>query len=650
MTWQAAILMGLALVLVLGFAWFERSRPSSRVIALVAALAALAVAGRLVLTPLPNVVATTDIAFITGLALGAAPGFAVGALAAPISNIWLGQGPWTVWEMAGWGMAGLAGAAFASLPLLRGRRPSRLVLASACAAVGLLYGALLDLSVMVTYGGEQSLDRYLALSARGIPFNVAHAVGNFAIALAAGPALVRMIARYRERLEFTWHPAGALGVAVVVLSLALPLAGPEPEPAQAAGGKALSYLTRQQNSDGGFSASPGQPSSAAMTGWAMLGLEAAGRNPLDVRKGSRSPVSFLRANIDRISSTGDLERTILALEGAGVSPREFAGRNLIYELRQRRDGDGSFDGQVNLTAFGILALRAAGEDDVGRSRDWLKAAQNEHGGWGFRPGAASDADSTGAAMQALAAARSDGPLAAGASFLRATQRDDGGWSLAGGITNSQSTAWAIQGLVAASSSRGAVRDGIGHLHLRRQTDGHYRYSEGSDQTPIWVTGQALMAVNRSPLPIAAVERAPKPEPDPDPTPSSGSGTGGGGDGLPDAVPDFGTDDAGSTRGGGGLPPGFDDSLTGPGAASRGVPDAVPGEGPPVPGGADTPVGPGEALPLAGGSIPASATGAAEADAEAPDDGLSTPVLVAGGLGGLALALVAGFFWYRRTLP
>ena len=80
------------------------------------------------------------------------------------------------------------------------------------ASPGFAYGALLDLSVMVTYGGEQSLDRYLALSARGIPFNVAHAVGNFAIALAAGPALVRMISRFRERSEFTWRPPRRLPV------------------------------------------------------------------------------------------------------------------------------------------------------------------------------------------------------------------------------------------------------------------------------------------------------------------------------------------------------------------------------------------------------------------------------------------------------
>jgi hypothetical protein len=43
-------------------------------------------------------------------------------------------------------------------------------------------------SVMFGFGGEQSLDRYLAISARGLPFNIAHAAGNAALALVAGPA------------------------------------------------------------------------------------------------------------------------------------------------------------------------------------------------------------------------------------------------------------------------------------------------------------------------------------------------------------------------------------------------------------------------------------------------------------------------------
>ena len=82
----------------------------ARLVALVAALAALAVAGRLVLAPIPNVVATTDIALLTGYALGGRPGLRGRRAGGAVSNIWLGQGPWTPWQMAGWGLVGLGGA------------------------------------------------------------------------------------------------------------------------------------------------------------------------------------------------------------------------------------------------------------------------------------------------------------------------------------------------------------------------------------------------------------------------------------------------------------------------------------------------------------------------------------------------------------
>ena len=466
MDFRLATMLGLLAVLAVGVMWFERSRPSSRVVALVASLTALAVASRLVLAPIPNVVGTTDVALLTGYALGGPPGFMVGALAAPISNIWLGQGPWTVWQMAGWGLAGLAGA---GLAVAAGRNLGRLALALACGAMGLLYGALLDLSVMVTYGGEQSLDRYLALSARGVPFNLAHAAGNFAIAFAAGPALVRMISRFRERLEFTWHPAGALPVALAALVVAMGSVG-TPE-AQADAGSGRAWLERMQNADGGFAASPGQPSSAAMTTWAVLGLEAAGANPLDVERGGDSPIDYLRDA--RITSATDLERTILALEGAGINSRSFEGRDLVAQLRSKRSSDGSWEGQVNITAFAILALRAASQGDVARSADWLRDAQNSNGGWGFAPGRGSDADSTGAALQALAVAGgSSSALSEGARYLARTQKD-GGWTLAGGVVNSQSTAWAVQGLVAAHGSGSAISKGVSFLSKRQAGDGHY---------------------------------------------------------------------------------------------------------------------------------------------------------------------------------
>ncbi|MDX6636777.1 MAG: energy-coupling factor transport system substrate-specific component [Solirubrobacterales bacterium] len=506
MNWQVSSFVLLGAVLVGGFVWYERSRPSARMIALVAALAALAVAGRLVFAPIPNVQATTDIVLFTGFALGAAPGFAVGALGALVSNLWLGQGPWTPWEMAGWGLVGIAGA---GLGALTARRLGRFGLAAAGAVAGLAYGALLDFSVMATAGGNLSLERYLAISARGVPFNVAHAVGNAVLALAAGPALVRMIVRYRERTEFRWRPelvAPLVALAVVAGALG---------PAQArAGATAAGWLAAARNSDGGFGTVPGSSSSAAMTGWASLGLEAAGRNPLDLGRPGSTPIDFLRAHADTLRSTGDIERTILAFEGAGADPHAVGGHDLVRDLRARRGKDGSYEDEVNLTAFGILALAAAGAPraDLAPSVSWLAKAQGNDGGWGFQPGIASDPDSTGAALQGIVAGGGSGAVAPGVRFLRRDQNGDGGWPLGGsGPSNSQSTAWAIQGLIAAGASPASVvtggHSGFDYLAARQDSDGHYRYSASSDQTPVWVTGQALLATDQKAFPLAAVARA-----------------------------------------------------------------------------------------------------------------------------------------------
>ena len=79
MSWILASALVLAVALAAGFAWYEREHPTTRVLALVATLAALAALGRVAFAPLPNVKPTTDIVVLTGYALGGAPGFAVGA-------------------------------------------------------------------------------------------------------------------------------------------------------------------------------------------------------------------------------------------------------------------------------------------------------------------------------------------------------------------------------------------------------------------------------------------------------------------------------------------------------------------------------------------------------------------------------------------
>ena len=469
MSWELTSFLILGAVLIAGFAWYERSRPPSQVVALVAALAALAIAGRIAFAAFPNVKPTTDIVIFAGYALGGAPGFAVGALAALVSNFWFGQGPWTPWQMAAWGLCGVLGAALA----LGRRNPNRFVLAAVCGFAGVAYGALLNFSLMATYGGELSLARFGVLEGRAIPFDAAHAAANVVFALLAGPAMLRMLVRFRERFEWSRRGQGTAGapgdgdgggaprkgrlgpgmrggaaaasIALIALSALLP------SPAHASTSGAADWLESVQNSDGGWGATPGEDSGSATTDWTMLGLEAAGRNPLDVAKAGKTPVDYLRAQVDSLNSPGSLARTILALGGAGVDARHFGGHDLVAELVDKRRDNGSFEGWPASTAFAILALRDAGALGAAEpAAAWLRKVQNDDGGWGDTPGSPSTTDGTGAGMMALAGSKA---AQRGLGYLRVGQRTSGGFPLGAGFAvNTQSTAWAVQGIVAAGGN------------------------------------------------------------------------------------------------------------------------------------------------------------------------------------------------------
>ena len=364
MSWVLASFLVLGLALAAGFAWYERSHPTARVLALVATLAALAALGRIAFAPLPSVKPTTDIVLLTGYVLGGAPGFAVGAVGALASNLFFGQGPWTPWQMVGWGGAGVIGAVLARVA---GRDLGRFALASACALASLAFGVVMNLHLWVTFSGDHTLSKLGYYFATSLAFDLAHAIGSFAFCLAFGPALVRALRRYRMRFEVEWRPAPA-AAAVVAALLALVLLAP-PRADAAVPSAAVRYLEQAQNADGGLGPAPGSGSTQMHTAWAALGLAAAGRNPRDVERGGVSIVDYMRANAGRLrGDLGERTRTMLALRAAGLPPGRLGGRDLLGELLREQEDDGSFAGRVNTTAFAILALRAAGPH-VPRPRD-----------------------------------------------------------------------------------------------------------------------------------------------------------------------------------------------------------------------------------------------------------------------------------------
>jgi energy-coupling factor transport system substrate-specific component len=514
-----AIVLG---VLLAGWLAYERSRPSARLTAVVGTLAAVAALGRDAFVALPDVKPITAMTFVVGYALGPLPGFAVGAIGMLASNIVLGQGPYTPWQMAAWGLVGLAGAL---LGRLTGRRMGRVGIALACGVSAL--GAKEIMNVYTwTLGASHTPAALLATASVALPFDVTDAVASFLFGLAFGPELARMLGRMRARMDIRWEAAGAVPLALMMLAVVGVTAISPVSPARAMSGRSsvsdeISYLTHAQNRDGGFGGAREQRSSELYSAWVAMGLAAAGRDPLTVTRQGQSVLDSIRAEASTLEGAGDEERTILALYACGVSGHAFPGGDPLGKLIRARASDGSFGDLVDTTTFAIFALRAAGRpvsDPVLRAAGrWLERQQNPDGGFSFATrGASEDVDDTAAALQGVidAGGRASPTVGRAVAFLRHAQNPDGGYAQQmGGSSNAQSTAWAVQGLIAAGQdvnavTRGGSRSPLAYLESLVAPDGSVRYSRTSAQTPVWVTAQALIALSGKPFPIAPVPKRP----------------------------------------------------------------------------------------------------------------------------------------------
>jgi energy-coupling factor transport system substrate-specific component len=584
LSWPLATFAIVFGVLVAGWLAYERSRPTARMTAVVGTLAAVAALGRDAFVALPDVKPITAMTLVVGYALGPIPGFTVGAIGMLASNIVLGQGPYTPWQMVAWGLVGLAGA---GLGRLSGRRLGRVELALACAIMALVAKEIMNLYTW-TLGASHTPAAFFITAGQALPYDITDVVASFLFGLAFGPELARLLGRVRARMTVEWKPARPPAATMLVMAalvgagiyaigsptrargapilqaptskrsvpafarltskrsapafarlpstrfgpalarptftwsapaLARPISmrfAPLARPASSQISRAVAYLQRAQDSNGGFGGAPGQPSSELYSAWAAMGLAAAGHDPLRLTRDGHSVLGALRGEAATLEGAGDYERTILALHACGLPASAFPGMSLVGRLLRERASDGSFAHLVNITAFAIFALRVAGSSAdngiVNVAGRWLAAQQSSDGGFGFAGrGAGEDVDDTAAALQGVIDAsgqRSSVVVARAVAYLRRAQNPDGGFpQQPGGESNAQSTAWAVQGLSAAGVSvnafkRGGSRSPLGYLESLAAPDGSVRYSRTSAQTPVWVTAEALTALAGKPFPIA----------------------------------------------------------------------------------------------------------------------------------------------------
>lgn len=163
-------------------------------IAMTAVLTALSVVGRIVFAPLAGFKPCTAVVIIAGISLGAEAGALCGVFTALISNIYFGQGIWTIYQMISWGVVGaLAGAM--RKPLER----SRPLLCGFALLSGALYSLIMDFFSVLWQDGAFNPLRFLAFAAGSLPYTVSYAISNLVFLLLLGDRMVFAVGRVKRR-------------------------------------------------------------------------------------------------------------------------------------------------------------------------------------------------------------------------------------------------------------------------------------------------------------------------------------------------------------------------------------------------------------------------------------------------------------------
>ena len=190
------------LALLFMIVWARRSLSSVKLLSLMATLAAAAALGRIPFAALPGVQPTSFLVMVSGLVFGPQAGFMIGAMAALASNFFLGQGPWTPWQMLGWGLMGMSAA---GLTHIRSRW-FPLILALWAGLWGYLFGWIQNIGFVTVFVTPVTIKAYLASCVVSFAFDSIHAAANFLLCLFFAGPVVKILERFSIRLGGSYLP------------------------------------------------------------------------------------------------------------------------------------------------------------------------------------------------------------------------------------------------------------------------------------------------------------------------------------------------------------------------------------------------------------------------------------------------------------
>jgi hypothetical protein len=238
--------------------------------------------------------------------------------------------------------------------------------------------------------------------------------------------------------------AALAAAALAALASALPIHAFSPQTGAAS--HALEWLHTLQSADGTVAGS------ASRTEDTVLGLVANGQAVTSFATAGKTPIDSLRAHIVAEEKTaGNIGGLIMAVAAAGLSPTDFAARNLLQDLACTYDAStGAYNHQLFNDALAVLALPAGSAP--AKAVAFLRDRQLVDGGWEFSATWGSDTNTSAIVVLALTSANGMTTTVKdrAVSYFKLQQKPSGGFEYATGSPDSDpnSDAAVIQALLA----------------------------------------------------------------------------------------------------------------------------------------------------------------------------------------------------------
>lgn len=164
---------------------------------LVALMTAFSVCGRIMFSFIPFFKPITAFTIISGMYLSAPAGFICGSFSALISNIYFGQGPWTLFQMISWGLIGFISGVIGEKLLEK-----RIILVIYAFISGVLFSLIMDLWTVLNIDKEFNFSRYIIQLISSFPIMIIYSLSNIVFLILLQKPIGKKLKRAKKGMVF----------------------------------------------------------------------------------------------------------------------------------------------------------------------------------------------------------------------------------------------------------------------------------------------------------------------------------------------------------------------------------------------------------------------------------------------------------------